>query len=133
MSGPEAAFWSLVNPHLPAGHKERVENVVAVGTPDVNCCFQGIEYWIELKAAKARRYNLEKLFEPGQPIWHYKRVKAGGTVLVMVKGPRLIDVYKAVIVKNRVTPSYLRLYRMIPPYDWERLTTVLTMYLQGRR
>jgi len=48
---PELALWTLIRANLP-GHVTRVENVVGIGTPDVNACYQGAETWLELKVAK---------------------------------------------------------------------------------
>ena len=44
----ESQFWALVKGKLP-GHVERVENALTRGTPDVNMCVEGTEFWLELK------------------------------------------------------------------------------------
>ena len=55
-------------------HLVRVENLIEQGTPDLNCCYEGVEFWLELKADDGRIPRLSKY----QIAWHYRRHKAGG-------------------------------------------------------
>jgi hypothetical protein len=55
-------------------HFVRVENLIEQGTPDLNCCYEGVEFWLELKADDGRIPRLSKY----QIAWHYRRHKAGG-------------------------------------------------------
>ena len=55
-------------------HFVRVENLIEQGTPDLNCCYEGVEFWLELKADDGRIPRLSKY----QIAWHYRRYKAGG-------------------------------------------------------
>jgi hypothetical protein len=50
-------------------HFVRVENLIEQGTPDLNCCYEGVEFWLELKADDGRIPRLSKY----QIAWHYRR------------------------------------------------------------
>lgn len=56
---------------------QRIENLVGVGTPDVEACYQGIAFWIELKAINDQE-NLDVEVSPEQVMWHRRRARAGG-------------------------------------------------------
>lgn len=76
----ESDFWLQVKAHLP-GHLVRIENVVGVGTPDVNACWQGKEAWIELKVAKGHYIY----FRSAQVVFITRRVRENGRVFVLVR------------------------------------------------
>lgn len=78
---PEQAFWDKVRPLLAGLHPVRIENSVAMGTPDVNCSLG----WIELKVVQAK--DIPKKADTILSIDHYteqqrvfqlKRNRAGG-------------------------------------------------------
>ena len=60
-------------------HCQRVESVIDQGIPDINCCFHGFEFWIEMKCVAANKVKLRAM----QKAWHAKRMQAGGIVLVI--------------------------------------------------
>jgi len=106
----EARFWTarlrplLVNECRAAGmrcHFERVENAVAVGTPDVDYCVAGVHGKMELKYAPRHpvRSSTPVLgrgngLRRSQIIWAARRLSAGGRVFVAIGDPEgtwLID------------------------------------------
>lgn len=103
MSKPEAAFWTrTVRPILRREavllgvklHVERVENVVAVGTPDVDYCADAVAGKIELKYATRMpvRENTAVLgkgkgLRRSQLAWHYLRARSGGLSFVLIGAP----------------------------------------------
>ena len=68
---------------------KRIENNVALGTPDVNYCIEGAEGWVELKHAREwpKRGGPLKLrhFTPEQRLWIHLRQGAGGKAFVLLK------------------------------------------------
>lgn len=77
----ESRFWDAVKPLLAGLHPVRIENAVAMGTPDVNCSLG----WIELKQVEEkdipkRETTLLRLdhYTPEQRIFQLKRARAGG-------------------------------------------------------
>jgi hypothetical protein len=60
-------------------HLVRVENLIGQGTPDLNCCYDGVEFWLELKADDGRIPRLSKY----QIAWHYRRYKSGGRSFIL--------------------------------------------------
>ena len=87
----EAQFWRTLKKRLPSSaHFERIENLVAIGTPDVNFCWDGIEGWIELKfVPKWPKYKgkiiTKKLWKPEQRIWALKRIRSGGKSFLFIQ------------------------------------------------
>lgn len=51
------------------------------GVPDVNGCFKGEEFWVELKVTSTNRVGLR----PEQVAWHLIRTRAGGKTFIFVK------------------------------------------------
>lgn len=64
----------------------RVENVLEQGTPDVEGCLSGGQFWIELKCTGSNNEGSMKLrFQPGQIPWLTRRTLAGGRAFVLVQ------------------------------------------------
>lgn len=79
----------LFQKHLPEVHWQRIETLVGRGTPDLNGCLWGREFWIENKLTSGWTVN----FEIGQTAWAERRARAGGRTFVAVRriataGPR---------------------------------------------
>lgn len=106
----EAGFWSdKLRPYLTAQcqkaglrfHLERVENMVADGTPDVDYCIAGVAGKIELKYSPHHPVRESTPLMPegkrlrrSQIIWAKSRMHAGGRVFLLIGTPReswLID------------------------------------------
>lgn len=75
-------------------HFERIENAVAVGTPDVDYCVNGVCGKIELKytSSHPRRPGTPVLgkgkgLRKSQIVWASRRSYAGGTVFVCIGSP----------------------------------------------
>lgn len=75
----------------PLAHLTRVENALGAGTPDVNGCIKGYEFWAELKGlAKWPRghesaiINLDHGLLESQKIWIRRRILASGKVWVIL-------------------------------------------------
>ncbi len=87
----EREFWAQrVRPLLPSDSwRERVENGLGAGTPDVHYCWRGRSGWIELKYRKVRpRFNDSLLFfdrglRPAQIAWWVPYLRCGGRGLIV--------------------------------------------------
>lgn len=91
----ENSMWTDLRDKLPRDiHIERIENSVALGTPDVNLCsIQLGEVWVELKYADdwpVRDSTVFRLkhYTKEQRLWHILRCAAGGSCWVLLRvGP----------------------------------------------
>ena len=63
----------------------RIENGVAVGTPDVEGCYDGGTFWCELKVAHALRAGWRIHITPSQVRRARARCRAGGRSWVLVR------------------------------------------------
>lgn len=66
----------------------RVENPIHLGTPDVNCCADGVEFWVELKRVEsfpklASTPVFTGCLKPEQVLWHHARSRAGGVSYIV--------------------------------------------------
>lgn len=95
MAGPEAAAWvdmaGTFRTFDPECHLTRIENAVASGTPDVNCCLAGIEFWAELKGMRQWKnvsddhlFTLDHELRESQRRWLKARWAAGGSCWVIL-------------------------------------------------
>lgn len=85
----DANLGSIFQNHMPTVHWQRIETMVGRGTPDLNGCLYGQEFWIENKTTSGWAVT----FEMGQVAWHERRLRAGGRTFVAVRrianaGPR---------------------------------------------
>lgn len=92
-------------------HFERIENLVGVGTPDVDYCIAGVPGKIELKytpgdparpttAVLGRTHGMRR----SQIVWAVRRMMAGGRVLLCVGSPLRVWVLR---LETR-TPEQMR-------------------------
>lgn len=89
----ESGLWNTIRKNLkgtPGLHMERIENVVGVGTPDVNICHEGKEAWVELKLIRSfpkRSTTPVRIphFKEEQLYWIQERAKAGGRAWLFVQ------------------------------------------------
>lgn len=77
MNQLEKQFWGTIQPMM-FGHVQRIENTAGVGVPDVNICYKGREYWIELKVCQP-----EILVRVEQWAWHNRRMANGGKCFLL--------------------------------------------------
>lgn len=78
---------------LPGDRLDRIENMAGTGMPDVNGCFEGSEFWIEIK--NPRKEPVRKLLTPlfgsnhrlsqDQKNWFKRQDKAGGKGFVYIR------------------------------------------------
>lgn len=79
------------------GHWQRIENLVDVGTPDVNGCLNGEEIWIELKIDLPGNKLVKDLLRPSQKIWFFKRIVQGAkNLFVLVKTKRTLKIVQMI-------------------------------------
>lgn len=63
-------------------HLIRIENMVESGTPDVEGCYDGLSFWLELKSTKRPRFLKTPVRFPTRPEqidWSLARLAAGGS------------------------------------------------------
>lgn len=90
MARVDGGLRQLFRQHLPKMHWQSIEvAAIAKGVPDCNCCYQGVEFWVENKRSNAYTIGLR----PEQVAWLDRRARNGGTVFIAVRritkrGPR---------------------------------------------
>lgn len=86
-------------------HMCRLENSAVKGTPDVEGCLCGNQFWIELKTEPRRSYKDTKIkpkFQDGQIPWFKRRIKAGGRRLYV-----LLQVGSGNAARRYLIPGYM--------------------------
>ena len=78
MKKRESKLWQRIKKHITKPHLIRVESNTINGIPDINGCWSGKEFWIELKSDKVGYPKLSKW----QISWINKRIKHGGIVII---------------------------------------------------
>ena len=88
----ESSLWNWLSKVRPVYreklHMTRLENLVGEGTPDVDGCLEGCQFWAELKCNKrpARaKTPIRVKFRPMQVPWLKRRVRADGRAFVLVQ------------------------------------------------
>lgn len=67
-------------------HITRIENAVGSGTPDVEGCFNGVQFWWELKVGSVdKKGNVKVSFRPTQIPWLKRRCLVGGKAFAIIK------------------------------------------------
>ena len=89
MPNPETTASKKFRKKLPKGTDQvRVENPANPGTPDLNCCYRGVEFWIEFKQVKELPKKADTpvftgCLKPHQALWAMLRTRAGGRCSVV--------------------------------------------------
>ena len=78
MKKRESKLWQRIKKHITKPHLIRVESNTINGIPDINGCWKGKEFWLELKSDRVRYPKLSKW----QISWINKRIKHGGIVII---------------------------------------------------
>lgn len=117
----ETRFWALLEGHL-LGQKERIENALTRGTPDVYTCHIGKSRWLELKTMKdpdaseltPKAFDdISKSIRPEQYLWHYKHRLNGGISFFLVRNSTHMFIFRT------TTPKLLELVATLKkPFDW---------------
>ena len=90
----EKTDYVMLRNKIIQGHDrlDRIENVVGVGTPDVNFCIDGVSGWIELKSPQEPVRPKSKLFSfknnhklnQDQKNWFLRERNAGGRSYILI-------------------------------------------------
>lgn len=98
----------------PKGHFQVVGGCATGGVLDVNCCFDGVEVWVELKQykrPKTAKGKIQPSIMRGQPAWSELRRRAGGKTFVgimvgsdfyLLPGSCLIELFHSGITQQRL-------------------------------
>lgn len=86
----DGGLWAWLGPKcktMEGLHIERIENSIGAGRPDVNGCFKGSGFDIELKRGWDEKTSdkIKVKFQKAQPGWLKKRWKVGGNAWVLIK------------------------------------------------
>ena len=74
----ESRLSQLIQKNCKNIHFTRIESKTINGIPDLNCCAEGVEFWMELKSDKVKYPKLSKW----QISWINKHLHFGGIVLI---------------------------------------------------
>lgn len=75
----------------PGDRLDRIENLVGSGFPDTNGCFNGIEFWMEIKAPTEPKRATTKLFGSNHKLsqdqmnWFLRQRRANGLGFVYIE------------------------------------------------
>jgi hypothetical protein len=123
----EVRLWEWLTERLrgtPGLHMRRVENLVSEGDPDVDGCWNGRYFELELKGCDRPKLGglLDFEVRQSQVIWHRKRWRCGGNVWLYVRVGRGRDVRRYLVpgsrtgeVKEGVTEDQLAAMSVLPP------------------
>ena len=120
----ESNLWRLVRDHLPKIHWQRIETgSTAQGVPDLNGCFEGQEFWVELKAVRGNQLGLR----PMQISWLAQRAMHGGKCFVLGRKKQTIRLFRVNSLSDVkglkwTSPHTIELSS---PFTWELLHEAL--------
>ena len=120
----ESNLWRLVRDRLPKIHWQRIETgSTARGVPDLNGCFEGQEFWVELKAIRGNRLGLT----PMQISWLTQRTMHGGKCFVLGRKDRTIRLFRVGSLSEIKGLKWTSPYtiELVPPFTWELLHEAL--------
>ncbi|XAQ48638.1 hypothetical protein [Xanthomonas phage vB_XeuM-YB23] len=123
----EVRLWEWLRDRLKgtAGlHMRRVENLVSSGDPDVDGCWNGLYFELELKGCDRPKRGGKLGFEvrQAQVVWHRKRWRCGGNCWIYARVGKGTDVrrylvpgFKAQAVADGVTEEELAAMSVLRP------------------
>ena len=120
----ESNLWRLVRDRLPKIHWQRIETgSTARGVPDLNGCFEGQEFWVELKAIRGNQLGLT----PMQISWLTQRTLHGGKCFVLGRKDRTIRLFRVGSLSDIKELKWNSPYtiELVPPFTWELLHEAL--------
>jgi len=93
----DGGLYKSFKKHLPQVHWQRVETGgISEGVPDVNACYEGIEFWIEFKRERNGRVALR----PTQIGWITERLRYGGLIRIAVRLDDQLVLYDGKVVRE---------------------------------
>lgn len=105
----------------------RVENLVMAGPPDVNGCYRGVEFWLELKHCdKPPARDSTAVFRDGvglrpeQVVWLHRRARHGGRCWVLARAGESIWLVSGKHAKVFNGAGYLQLVELSDWWSAER-------------
>ncbi len=123
----ENRLWEFMRDGLrgtPGLHMRRVENLVSTGDPDVDGCYEGDYFEVELKGCNRPvrpTTNLDFEVRPSQVAWHRRRLRAGGNTWLYIRVGKDRDLAKylvhgshAPLIYDGVTESQLEELSVLP-------------------
>ena len=95
---PETRFSKSLRKKFKPGHNIRVENPANPGTPDINDCINGVEFWVETKRVKEMPKKpgtpvFTGVMRPEQKLWLKMRSEVGGRCFIAAKVEDTEDVF----------------------------------------
>ena len=128
----ETTLYQSLRTNLPQVHWQRIESPMTQGTPDVNGCYEGYEFWLELKIARGNKIK----FSNFQCNWAFKRVASGGRVFTLIqhhqnKWIRLYDSNQFRTLLEQGLSSSECLLEITPKYsskDWLAILNLIIDY-----
>ena len=101
---------------------------MGTGVPDVNGCWQGKEFWLELKIGSLQSVNLS----PQQCAWHMRRANVGGLSWIFIHDPSkhflwLVPGVESINLRERHLSSSKFIEIQESPYDWKDLLKRICM------
>lgn len=112
----EKQVWEFIKKATSKSPNERwmrCENITANGVPDINCCINGREFWIEVKCPKAHKKSNTPVFgsshkiSPTQFAWFRRQRAAGGNALLLISNENLTLLLDATKIKPALLSSSL--------------------------
>jgi hypothetical protein len=104
----------------PAVLMERIENTSGSGTGDMNCCYLGNEFWLELKLLDSKgRFEIR----PSQIAWHARRRAAGSKAFVLARSENMLQLSA---MQDDLT--WKEIYRTSKPFDYATLLSRILTY-----
>lgn len=77
----EAELYQIMRRHMPEVCMQRIETSMAEGVPDISCCCDMVDWWMELKVTVGWAVRMRA----SQVGWITRRARAGGRVRIVVR------------------------------------------------
>jgi hypothetical protein len=127
MKKRESKLWQRIKSNLKKPHLIRLESNTINGIPDINGCWAGKEFWIELKSDTVSFPKLSKW----QVAWINKRILAGGIVIICKEAlsQRSLKLYRplsAFSCPKKLKPSFV----FSSPVPWSAFEDALWELLE---
>ena len=125
----EKKLYQAMKKNLSRVHWQRIETgAISTGVPDVNGCFGGSDFWVELKIGKVESIKLSAQ----QCAWHMRRASSGGVTWIFASDPSsrqlwLISGNQSINLRNREVNSSLSVHHYSQPYDWKAILKQLCL------